>query len=170
MRLLALLLLLAAPVARADIDWPSGGSGNSNAGCTVGCGIFFGLTFGLDLAIDIADLVILGSGDHLRPGWGIVQGLWGAGHVVLGGILTGVGILGALVASQDAGVMLTLGLVTLAEGILLIIVAIVSGVRYVQARRREYAPPPQPLPPPPPQLSLRLEPRGGASALLTWQL
>ncbi|MFZ5443573.1 MAG: hypothetical protein ACOZQL_26440 [Myxococcota bacterium] len=164
MRLLALLLVLAAPVARADIDWPSSGSGSS-AGCSVGCGVFFGITFGIDLAVDIADFVILGQGDHLRPGWGIVQGLWGGGHVVFGGIITAVGILGATVKGEGSGALLTLGLITLAEGILLIVVAVVSGVRYVQAKRREYAPPPRALPP---QVSLRLEPKGGASALLTW--
>jgi hypothetical protein len=157
-----LLVLLAAPAFAADLPNPNG----SNA-CETGCAAFAGITFGIDLVVDIVDLAVFASGGSLTPGWIVVQGLWGLGHVIAGTIVSAVGGLGLSINSPGAGVGLALGLVALGEGILLIIIAIASTVHSVRERRRleEERRHPSLVP----QVSFSVDPRGGASTLLAWR-
>lgn len=164
--MLLLVAVLMAPAAWADSFGGSGG-GSCDSSCEVGIGVTVGITFGLDLIIDLVDLINVIPGGYIGPGWGIVQGLWGVGHVVVGGILTGLGILGAILQSTAAGNFLGIGLALLGEGILLIVIAIVSGVRYVQERRREIE---RRTHPAVPVVSAVIDPRGtGGFATLGWQ-
>jgi len=164
MRALALSFALLAATPAAAWDWDFGHhSSSSGAPCDVGCGVFFGLTFGLDLAIDIVDVVVLANHDFISPGWSVVQALWGVGHVIFGAVASGLGGLGVALQVKDAGTVLGLGLLTLGEGIFLVVVAIVSTVRFFQHRRE------QRLHPAVPVVSLSLEPRGGATAVLGWR-
>jgi hypothetical protein len=162
------LVMLGAASARAD-DWPFNSNhtgGSSQAGCTVGCGVMFGLTFGLDLVVDIVDVVVLAQRDFISPGWSVVQGLWGVGHVVVGAVVTAVGGLAVGLGAAGAGAFLALGLVVLGEGILLIVVAIISTVRYFTARRH---PPEAARDPLIPALAVSVDGQGGVSSLLSWQ-
>ncbi len=164
MRALALSVALLTATPAAAWDWDFGHhSSSSGAPCDVGCGVFFGLTFGLDLAIDIGDLVILGNHDFVSPGWSVVQALWGIAHLAFGTVASAAGGLGLALQVKDAGTVFGLGLVTLGEGIFLIVVAIVSTVRYFQHRREQRVHPAVPV------VSLTLNPRGGATALLGWR-
>lgn len=166
MKVLLLVAVLLAPAAWADF---SGGGGGSSCGgsCATAIGITVGVTLGVDLLIDVVDLINLIPGGYIGPGWGIVQGLWGVGHVVVGGILTGLGILGAILQVPVAGNYLGVGLALLGEGVLLVVIAIVSGVRFVQERRREHE---RRTHPAVPVVSGAIDPRGtGGFATLSWQ-
>jgi hypothetical protein len=170
LRVLPLLLVLftAAP-ARADW-WFGGSHGGSSGGeaCSVGCGVFFGLTFGLDLVVDVVDIVVLAQHDFISPGWSVVQGLWGLAHAVIGTVVTAAGGLGLGLGAKDAGTVFTLGLVTLGEGIFLVVVAIVSTVRFFAERRHRREE--ERRHPAVPVASVSVDPvRGGGSALLTWR-
>lgn len=167
LRTLLLVVALSAPTAMA-LDLPDGhssGGGGCDSSCGVAAGVTLGITFGLDLIIDIVDLAIVLPGGFLSPGWGIVQALWGVAHVVLGGIFTGVGLLGVALQSEGAGGLLAAGLPMLGEGILLIVIAVISGVRFVADRRREIE---ERRHPAVPIMSFSIDPRGGASAQLAW--
>lgn len=167
MKTLLLVVVLMAPAAWAS-DFGGGGSDSScGSSCATTIGVAVGITFGLDLIIDVVDLINLIPGGYIKPGWGILQGLWGLGHVVLGGMLTGIGILAAILQSPTAGNFLGIGLVMLAEGILLVVVAIVSGVRFVQERIKERQNRTHPAVP---IVSAFVDPRGnGGFATLGWQ-
>jgi len=164
MRALTLAVAVLAATPAAAWDWDFGRhSSSSGAPCDVGCGVFFGVTFGLDLAIDIVDVVVLANSDFISPGWSVVQALWGIGHVIFGAVATGLGGLGVALQVKDAGTVLGLGLITLGQGLFLIVVAIVSTVRFFQHRRERRTHPAVPV------VSLSLHPQGGATALLGWR-
>lgn len=164
MRALALAVALLAATPASAWDWDFGHhSSSSGSPCDVGCGVFFGLTFGLDLAIDIVDVVVLANHGFISPGWSVVQALWGIAHLAFGTVASAAGGLGLALQVKDAGTVFGLGLVTLGEGILLVVVAIVSTVRFFQHRRE------QRLHPAVPVVSLSLKPRGRAMASLAWR-
>ncbi|MBL8913752.1 MAG: hypothetical protein JNM17_23825 [Archangium sp.] len=167
MKMLLLVAVLMAPAAWAS-DFGGGGSDAScGASCATTIGVTVGITFGLDLIIDVVNLINFIPGGYLKPGWGILQGLWGLGHVALGGMLTGIGILAAILQSPTAGNFLGIGLVMLAEGIFLVVIAIASGVRFVQDKIRERE---ERRHPAVPVVSGFIDPRGnGAFATLGWQ-
>ena len=168
MRMLLLVVALSAPVAWAD-SFGGGGSG-SGGGCTASCGVTLGVTagvvFGLDLLIDIVDLVAVLPGGYIGPGWGILQGLWGLAQLAGGAVMTGFGILGSALQVENFGWVLAAGLGGVVQGVFLIVMAVVGGVRYVAHKRKEHE---ERMHPAVPVASLLLDPvKGTGGVALAW--